>query len=335
MNKERWKQIDDLVAEALELPESEREQFVAENSADDMDLQMQVLALVNAEKESEKFMENSAMNVMAQTIADNSTTVFDNSLFNKKIGNYKIKSVLGAGGMGEVYLARDEKLNRDVALKILPKQFRANSERIKRFQAEAQAIAALNHPNIVTIYDFGKSEDVNYIATELVDGKTVREIINEKPPLKSILSIISQCLNALSAAHNAGIIHRDIKPENIMVRDDGYVKILDFGLVKLVERENYESGVFAKTMEGIVIGTPAYMSPEQANGEKVDHRTDLWSIAVVFYEMLAGKNPFKMGNNKETIQAILSTNPPLLSSTNPTQSPELERILEKASGKRR
>ncbi len=330
MDKERWKQIDDLVERALELPEAEREKFVSDESFGDLDLKEQVLALLEAEKASDNFMADSAMNLMAREIAEDSTNVFTNSLYNKKIGNYKIQSLLGAGGMGEVYLAQDEKLNRNVALKILPREFHANDERVKRFETEAKAIATLNHPNIVTIHDFGKDEGVNYIATEFVEGKTVREIIDEKPPLKKVLSIILQSLDALSSAHGAGIIHRDIKPENIMVREDGYVKILDFGLVKLTEQDHFESGMFAKTLEDVVIGTPAYMSPEQASGEKVDHRTDLWSIGLVFYEMLAGKNPFKQKNHKETIQAILSKEVPPISEANPEISTELDGILNKA-----
>jgi serine/threonine protein kinase len=330
MDQGRWKQIDDLVAAALEIPESERGRFVSEKCVGDKDLEKQVRELLQAEKDSDNFMANSAINMVAKAIADDSTTVFDNSLYKKTLGNYKIKNLLGAGGMGEVYLAQDEKLNRQAALKILPKEFHADSERVKRFETEARAIAALNHPNIVTIYDFGYLEGEYYIATEYVEGKTVRELINENLPLKKKLSIILQSLDALSVAHQAGIIHRDIKPENIMVRHDGYVKILDFGLVKLTEVDNYESGMFAKTMKNAVIGTPAYMSPEQASGEIVDQRTDLWSLGLVFYELLVKKNPFKRDNQKATIHAILSSNPPLLSSIDHTIPPEIERILDKA-----
>jgi serine/threonine protein kinase len=330
MDKEIWKKIDGLVAEALELPESEREEFVSAKSSGDEDLKKQVLALLEAEKKAANFMDNSAINLMARAIADDSTTVFSDSLFNKKLGSYTIKSLIGAGGMGEVYLAFDEKLNRNVALKVLPKQFHANDERVKRFQTEAKAIAHLNHPNIVTIYDFGKDEGVNYIATEFVEGKTLRSLIEEKLTLKKSFSVVLQILNALSSAHDAGIIHRDIKPENIMVREDGYVKILDFGLAKLTQPEMFESGIFANTLDNVVIGTPAYMSPEQASGEKVDQRTDLWSTGLIFYEMLTGKNPFKRHNHHETIKAILADPTPLLTVSNPDISPIIEPIIEKA-----
>ena len=330
MNAERWKQIDELVDEALELPEDGRAFFVTVRCGEDKDLKEQVLKLLAAQKDSDKFMQNSAMNLMAKAIADDDTTVFQNSLYNRTLGNYRIEKILGAGGMGEVYLAHDQKLDRKVALKILPKEFHADDERVKRFEIEARAIAVLNHPNIVTIYDFGHIENVNYIATEFVEGKTVRDIMGEKPPLKEILSIILQATDALSAAHNAGIIHRDIKPENIMVRPDGYIKILDFGLAKLTESEQQKSGTFDGTMKGAVIGTPAYMSPEQASGDFLDHRTDLWSIGLVLYEMITGKNPFKKDSRQATIQAVLTEEPPLISSFNAELPAELDQILVKA-----
>jgi serine/threonine protein kinase len=330
MNAERWKQIDELVDAALEIPEETREIFVSEKSGDDEELKKQVLDLLCAQKESNGFMQNSAMNLMAKAIAVDETTIFQNSLYNKTLGNYKIEKILGAGGMGEVYLAHDQKLNRKVALKILPKEFLADNERVKRFEIEAQAIAFLNHPNIVTIYDFGVVEGVNYIATEFVEGKTVREIIGEKPALKEILSIILQASDALSAAHNAGIIHRDIKPENIMVRPDGYVKVLDFGLAKLAESEQIKTGTFDGTMKGAIIGTPAYMSPEQASGDFVDNRTDLWSIGLVLYELIAGKNPFKKESRQATIQAVLSEEPPIISKFDAEIPNELDQILVKA-----
>ncbi len=330
MDSERWKQIDELVDAALEIPEAARISFVSEKSGGDEDLKNQVLNLLDAQKQSDNFMQNSAMNLMAKAIAVDETTIYQNSLYNKTLGNYKIEKILGAGGMGEVYLAHDQKLNRKVALKILPKEFLADNERVKRFEIEAQAIAFLNHPNIVTIYDFGDVEGVNYIATEFVEGKTVREIIGEKPALKEILSLILQATDALSAAHNAGIIHRDIKPENIMVRPDGYVKILDFGLAKLAESEQIKNGTFDGTMKGAIIGTPAYMSPEQASGDFIDHRTDLWSIGIVLYEMIAGKNPFKKESRQSTIQAVLSEEPPFVSSFNAEIPAELDHILVKA-----
>ncbi|MGI8883884.1 MAG: serine/threonine protein kinase, partial [Pyrinomonadaceae bacterium] len=286
MNAERWKQIDKLLDAVLEIPNERREAFLREQCSGDDELKREVLSLLDAQKETEQFMENSAMNLMAKELAQNRTEVF--SLVGKKFGTYKIEKPIGAGGMGEVYLAHDDKLNRKVALKILPAEFVADAERVKRFEREARMISAFNHPYIVTIYDVGSADGVNYIATEYVEGETVRELINRGVDLKQTLSIISQTCEALAAAHKAGIIHRDIKPENIMIRPDGFVKVLDFGLAKLTEHTECQQSISNYTLKGVIIGTPAYMSPEQVSDEKVDHRTDLWSVGVVLYEMLTG-----------------------------------------------
>jgi eukaryotic-like serine/threonine-protein kinase len=330
MNAERWRQIDELFDACLELPEPLRESYLSENCGGDEDLKAEVLSLLKAQDDAGKFMERSAMNLMGKALAAEKTNFFDNSLHNKILGNYKIEKQLGAGGMGEVYLAQDEKLKRKVALKILPSEFLTDEERIKRFQREARMISILNHPYIVTIYDVGSIDGTHYIATEHVEGVTVRELLAESVDLKKTLSIVSQICEALAAAHNAGIIHRDIKPENIMIRPDGYVKVLDFGLAKLAEHTDFKLSLSNYTMKGVIIGTPAYMSPEQVSDDKVDHRTDLWSVGVVLYEMLTGKNPFKGENRQQTFQKILSENPPLVSELNPKLPPELDRILEKA-----
>jgi serine/threonine protein kinase len=330
MNQNRWQQIDELFDAVLEIPESEREDFLSKKCNGDEDLKKEVLSLLKAQDKADNFMENSAMNLMAKAIAGDQTNVFENSLYNKTLGNYKIEKPLGAGGMGEVYLAHDTKLNRKAALKILPKEFVSDGERVKRFEIEARAVSALNHPYIVTVYDVGNVEGVNYIATEYVEGKTVRELIGGDLSVKETLSIISQTAEALAAAHKAGVIHRDIKPENIMVRPDGYVKVLDFGLAKLTETNPTAPELTAQTMKGAVIGTLAYMSPEQVIGDKIDHRTDLWSLGVVLYEMLTAKNPFKSENRQATFNSILSFEPPFASELNPQVSAELDRVLIKA-----
>jgi Tol biopolymer transport system component len=250
-------------------------------------------------------------------------------VLNKTIATYKVEAQVGAGGMGEVYRAFDEKLRRKVALKILPPEFTSNDERVKRFEMEARAISSLNHPNIVTIYDVGNFEGINYIATEFVEGKTLRDLMGGQFKIRNIIINSIQICDALSAAHSEGIIHRDIKPENIMIRKDGYAKILDFGLAKLTEVGSDTLRDFAKTTEGVIIGTPGYMSPAQISDEKIDHRTDLWSCGVVLYEFLTGKNPFKGANRQETFEAILSRNPPPCSSLNPDIPQELDRILAK------
>jgi serine/threonine protein kinase len=330
MNQERWKQIDELFDAVLDLPETKRELFLNERCQTDEALKNEVLSLLNAQTSSDKFLENSALGIAARNLADEKTIYSESYLIGKLIGTYKIESLLGQGGMGEVYLATDEKLRRQVALKILPAEYTTNNERVKRFQLEARAISALNHPNIVTIYDVGSFEKINYIATEFVEGKTLREIIGGELKIKEVLAIIIQCCEALSAAHSRGIIHRDIKPENIIVRPDGYVKILDFGLAKLNEIDFKTMQNFSQTAKGVIIGTPAYMSPEQVADEKVDHRTDLWSIGVVLYEMLTDNNPFKKENRQTIFQAILSEEPPLVSSFNKEIPPDLDQVLIKA-----
>ena len=326
MNPERWKQIDELFDAVLETSETEREIFLSEKCNGDDDLKREVLSLLKAQTSADKFLENSAMNLMAKEIARDRTEIF--SLVGKEFGTYKIEKPIGAGGMGEVYLAHDAKLNRKVAVKILPAEFVLDADRVRRFEREAQTVSALNHPNIVTIYDVGQTNGVSYIATEFVEGKTVRELIGENLQLKEILSIISQSSEAISAAHGAGIVHRDIKPENIMVRPDGYVKVLDFGLAKLTEIEPKDASLH--TIKGAVMGTLAYMSPEQAAGEGVNYCTDIWSLGVVLYEMLTGKTPFKSENRQATLNAILSDAPKTVTSSNVSLPVELDRILERA-----
>ncbi len=330
MNAQRWKQIDELFDAVLDLPEARREEFLAKKCHGDDDLKSEVLSLLKAQSGADKFMENSAMGIAAKNLADEKTVLSTGHFLSRKIGTYQIESHLGAGGMGEVYLANDEKLKRKVALKILPADFVADDERIRRFEMEARTVSALNHPNIVTIYDVGSIDGVNFIATEYVEGKTLREVINSGQKIKDILNIVIQCCDALSSAHTAGIIHRDIKPENIMIRPDGYVKILDFGLAKLSDVSILTFNNLAKTAKGVIIGTPGYMSPKQISDDKIDHRTDLWSIGVVLYELLTGTNPFKKHNRQATFQAILTEEPAFASSLNSQVSMELDQILTKA-----
>src|SRR5258705_5019212 len=235
---------------------------------------------------------------------------------NTTLSHYRILSKIGAGGMGEVYLAQDTKLDRKVAIKFLNEEFSKDADKLNRFVQEAKAASALNHPNILTVYEIGEVDGKNYIATELIDGKTLREHLSHKEslPLNTILKIGVQVSEALSAAHQAGIIHRDIKPENIMLRKDGYAKVLDFGLAKLSEPRTVATGAAGKqeatrvqvnTTPGMVMGTVSYMSPEQARGNVTDARTDLWSLGVVLYEMLSGKVPFTGETINHTIVSIL------------------------------
>lgn len=330
MNSDRWRQIDELFDAVLDLPEAERESYLFSRCSGDEALKQEIRSLLKAQSAAGKFMESPALNIAAQSLANQQTVAMQTNLFNRLIGTYKVANLLGAGGMGEVYLAADEKLKRSIALKVLSAHYAACDERIKRFELEAHAVSLLNHPNIVTIFDVGQHDGINYIATEFVEGKSLRELIGSGLKIPEVLNIIIQVCEALSAAHKAGIIHRDIKPENIMVRPDGYVKVLDFGLAKLSDTSLSQTNDFANTAHGIIVGTPAYMSPAQISGDEVDYRTDLWSVGVVLYELLTGVNPFRKDARQATFQAVLNAEPPLARTLNREISPELERILIKA-----
>ena len=333
MDAARWKQIDELLDAALEVPPERRVDFVALQAGDDSDLRIQVLELLKAQGQANDFLNDSAMHVAAKAMAEAETEVSSFAFINKRIAHFKIERLLGAGGMGEVYLAFDEKLSRKVALKILPSEYITNDERVKRFEMEARAIAKLNHPGIVTVYDVGNFEGVNYIATEFVQGKTLRDLMGGNFKIRNIVLNSVQICDALAAAHAEGIIHRDIKPENIMIRKDGYAKILDFGLAKLTDPgEGTIRDLFATT-KGVIIGTPAYMSPAQVTDGGIDHRTDLWSCGVVLYEFLGGKNPFKGTNKQETFHNILAAEPDPCSSLNPEVTPDLDKVLAKLLAK--
>jgi serine/threonine protein kinase/Flp pilus assembly protein TadD len=258
-----------------------------------------------------------------------------------KLGRYEIRSQLGVGGMGEVYLARDTKLDRKVALKILPADVAADRGRMNRFVQEAKAASALNHPNIITIYEIEQIDSVNFIATEFIDGGTLRERMRPASvKLGEVLDVAIQTASALSAAHAAGIVHRDIKPENVMLRRDGIVKVLDFGLAKLTAPESTTVDTQAptkfKTDPGTVVGTAIYMSPEQARGMEVDVRTDIFSLGVVLYEMVAGCLPFEGSTRSEVMASILSEQGPQPLARYAREAPaELERIVSKALRKNR
>jgi serine/threonine-protein kinase len=257
-----------------------------------------------------------------------------------KVGHYQISSLLGAGGMGEVYLAQDINLRRPVALKLLPADFLLNKDRLIRFEQEAQAASALNHPNILTIYEIGEIDKLRFIATEFIDGLTLRQQMKATMELSDVVDAGIQIASALAAAHQAGIVHRDIKPENIMVRRDGYVKVLDFGLAKLNEADSSSSGPEDDTMHavrtepGVLMGTIDYMSPEQVRGLEVDERTDIWGLGVVLYEMLTGTKPFKGATRSDVIAAILKTEPMPLSYYQPNLPSDLQAIVRKSLRKR-
>ena len=254
-----------------------------------------------------------------------------------QLGRYEVRSLLGVGGMGEVYLAQDMQLRRSVALKLLPPQFTLDGERLRRFKQEAFAASSLNHPNIVTIFEIGQQGDTHFIATEYIDGLSMRQLITqESVQLYQVLDWGTQIASALAAAHAAGIIHRDIKPDNIMVRHDGYVKVLDFGLAKLGEYRSLASDPEAATLQviqtdpGKVMGTVSYMSPEQTRSLQLDERTDIWSLGVILYELIAGRLPFEGLSTNDVVASILRTEPVPLQRFSPDVPDELHRIVRKS-----
>jgi len=261
-----------------------------------------------------------------------------------KLGRYEIRTQLGAGGMGEVYLAQDTKLDRKVALKILPADLAANQDRMRRFVQEAKAAAALNHPNIAHIYEIGESDGVHFIAMEFVDGITLRaKIHNEKSDLRTLLKHLQHVAEGLAKAHAAGIVHRDLKPDNIMVTRDGHAKILDFGLAKLLEtrpESTDETGEAATAMmpvqhstPGVVMGTVGYMSPEQARAKPVDQRSDVFSFGCILYEAATGREPFAGDSTVDTLHKIIHEPAPAITDFNPSASSELQRVIRKCLAK--
>jgi serine/threonine protein kinase len=291
MTPERWQQVEDVLQAALDRPPEVRAAYLEEACAGDEDLKMEAAQLLTAHDEAGDFIEEPAIAKDAHVLINDEGDVS----VGRVIGPYRIVGQLSAGGMGEVYLAQDSRLGRLVALKILLAFFASDDARLRRFQREARAASALNHTNILTIYEVGEADGVHFIATEFIDGRTLRELIAERSlALEEILDIAVQVASGLAAAHAAGIIHRDIKPENIMRRADGVVKILDFGIAKLAEAAPSESSseaptiIKAQTETGVIMGTAGYMSPEQARGLRVDERTDIWGLGCVLYEMLEG-----------------------------------------------
>ena len=332
MTPERWQQIKALLESALERDPLERNAFLKDACADDTALRSEVDALLDSHARSGDFMESPAYAVMAGSLTD--TDLVPGSA----IGPYEVISRLGAGGMGEIYLAHDTRLGRKVVLKALPTAFTKDSERVRRFQLEARAASSLNHPNIITIYEIGQLDQLHYIATEFIDGETLRQrMANAELSIAEAVEIAINVATALLAAHEAGIVHRDVKPENIMLRADKVVKVLDFGLAKLTESKSMisEASTLFQTQQGIIIGTAPYMSPEQARGFAVDPRTDIWSLGAVLYEMVAGQPPFEGPTSSDVIAAILSREPVPLVRYRPEVPTELEWIIKKALRKDR
>src|SRR5689334_18360307 len=337
MTPERWQQVKEIFNSAITHRPDERSLFISRACSGDEELRSEVESLIASHEQSGSFIDNPAFEAAATLLANEKAELNSGQI----IASYEVISFLSRGGMGEVYLAEDKRLGRKVALKLLPASFTTDQDRLRRFEQEARAASALNHPNIITIYEIREAAGSHVIATEFVEGETLRHRLSRAPlALSETLNISMQIADALAAAHKAGIIHRDIKPENIMLRPDGYVKVLDFGLAKLSEQATPAVAAEAPTIQvrtgsGIVIGTAGYMSPEQARGLGVDHRSDIFSLGAVIYEMLARRKPFEGDTPSDTLAAILKTEPPPLARVVPGVPPELVRIVNKSLRKDR
>ena len=329
MNSDRWNRIEDLYYSALELDAGDRETFLEQQSLGDESLKDEVLSLLASADRQDSFMEEPAVPLALEVLRSERT-----GLVGKTIARYRIVDVLGHGGMGEVYLAHDPSLNRKVALKLLPATITDNRLRVLRFQQEARAASAIAHPNVAHIYEIGEANGLHYITMEYVKGATLRELLKTKALDEAkALEISKQVCNALAAAHKAGVIHRDIKPENIVVTDDGHVKVLDFGLAKLIEGVRDETEFHGTstlhTQPELLMGTSQYMSPEQIRRQPVDRRTDLWSLGVVLFELVLHRRPFPGETTSEVIVAILEHEPDS-SVTSELLSPEMASVLLKS-----
>jgi len=339
MTPEQWKKLDALFHEALELRGEARDAHLAQACGGNEQLRAEAERLIAAHEREGSFIDSP---ILAEA-AEFAGAGRDESPVGHRLGPYQVISQLGRGGMGEVYLAEDSRLGRKVALKVLPATCTRNPDRVRRFEREAKAASALSHPNILTIYEIGQAEGLHFIATEFVNGVTLRQrMASGGMSVAEALEVGLQIAGALSAAHEAGIIHRDIKPENVMLRRDGLVKVLDFGLAKLTEQPAATSQATAATRlstePGVVMGTVDYMSPEQARGLKVDHRSDIFSLGVVTYEMVAGRRPFEGQTASDLIAELLRREPAPASRWRPGLPPGLERVigrmLEKECGAR-
>src|SRR4029453_12599067 len=313
MTPARFQTIEEIFRAALDQKPDQIGVFLDTACAGDEVLRRKVEALLASRQRAGSFIETSAVGLATKIIQNGQTDL----LVGRTIGHYKLSERIGAGGMGEVYLAADLTAGREAPLKLLPTRFTGNTERLKRFKQEARAVVGLNQPNIVTVYEIGEDHSTHYIASELIEGETLRQRLMRGPiQLSEAVDVAIQAANALAAAHERGIVHRDIKPENIMLRPDGYVKVLDFGIAKLAEQEvpvtipTREALLMVETNLGSILGTARYMSSEQAFGAQVGKATDIWSLGVVLYEMVTGHAPFTGDTPGEVMTSILEKGPP-------------------------
>jgi serine/threonine protein kinase len=341
-NPQDMQQLEDLFHEALELKPADRADFIERIRTSNSDLGAAVESLIAAHEQPDGLIDAVAYEAAPEMIAEAPPALVAGQL----VGHYKIIKPLGKGGMGEVYLAGDTKLDRKVALKLLPKEFTNHKDLLRRFIQEARAASSLNHPNIITIHEIGQTDGTHYIATEFIDGLTLKQHMRlGRLEFAEVLDVSIQVASALEAAHAAGLVHRDIKPDNIMLRPDGIVKVLDFGLAKLTQKSEQSSVteansqidtmLRARTRPGTIMGTIDYMSPEQARGKVLDRRTDVFSFGVVLYEMAAGRIPFSGATSADALVSILDKEPAPLTEYAPELPAEFERIVSKALRKDR
>ncbi len=334
MNHEAWRRISRLFHQVRRADPVRRMALLSAAGANDPRVREEVETLLSADRQAGHFLKSSAINMAAKEMA----AAEAKTLLGRRVGHYTILSLLGAGGMGEVYQARDARLDRLVAIKLLRSDSMSDGDLVRRFHQEARAASALNHPNIVTIFEIGHSAGLHFIVNEYIDGQTLRARLRSgRLELRECLDIAIQTGEALFAAHQAGIIHRDIKPENIMIRRDGYVKVLDFGLAKLIPQftgEPEERRRQVKTLPGKVVGTVRYMSPEQLLGQPVDVRSDIFSLGTVLFEMVAGRAPFERAGTLEEAGAILYEDTPPLESHVPTVPAAFVRLVNRALAKK-
>src|ERR1041384_422173 len=334
---QRWQRVKEIFEGALGRHGAERESFLEDACDGNTEVREEVESLLRSYEVAGSFMEEPAVAQAAGDLAHEQKLTPG-----QRVKHYQIVNLIGEGGMGEVYLATDTILGRRVALKVLPAFVSNDPERLRRFTQEARAASRLSHPNVCVVHEIGETDDGRpFIAMEYVEGVTLRQRIrNQAVKLNDVLDIAIQIADGLTAAHEAGIVHRDIKPENIIIRPEGYVKILDFGLAKLTERHNSLTTTTMPTLlfhstPGVVIGTAAYMSPEQARGVDVDERTDIWGLGVVLYEMASGRAPFTGETPTDVVVAIVERDQPPISQHVEGAPPELERIVKKALRKDR
>ncbi|MDQ6786684.1 MAG: protein kinase [Acidobacteriota bacterium] len=334
MQENHWQKIETIFNEAAVLPLDERQTLVRRKCAGDEELYREVWRLVEDDIKENEFLQEPVFTLGAQIIEGDFLEMPEQIEF----ASYKLQKLLGRGGMGAVFLAQDARLNRSVALKLLPKTFAETSEAVLRFQQEARAASNVAHQNIAHIYEFASFEGRYFLAMEYVRGRTLRDLIKEKSiDLPTAVDFALQIASALAAAHRNGIIHRDIKPENIVVTEEGLIKVLDFGLAKFTEPPdvNFQSNTSLESIPGVIMGTTAYMSPEQIRSLALDERTDVWSLGVVLYEMLAGHRPFRGDTPSDCSASILKTDLPDIAAETKNVSPELQRIVKKALAKKR